>query len=330
VPDVLAIGNAIVDVIAHADDDFLDRQHLVKGSMQLIDADRAEELYAAMPPAFETSGGSAANTAVGVTAFGGTAGFIGKVRDDQLGDVYRHDMRASGVGFDTVAAPSTHPAPTGRSLIVVTPDAQRTMNTNLGIAAELGAEDVTPAAVESAAFVYVEGYLWDKGPGEEAVLRAIELTAASPTTKFAFSLSDGFCVDRHRDDFLALLDRGIDILFANEDEICSMFRTSTFDEALGIVRGRCELAFLTCGPKGSVVVSGDDLRPIAAEPVDELVDTTGAGDLYAAGALYGLCRGADPETSGRLGSLAASEVIGHVGPRPAASLRALADAAGLP
>ncbi|MBA2281438.1 MAG: adenosine kinase [Actinomycetota bacterium] len=328
--DVLAIGNAIVDVIAHADDAFLDRQQLVKGSMQLIEADRAEELYAAMPPAFETSGGSAANTAVGVAALGGTAGFIGKVRDDQLGAVYRHDMRASGVDFDTAAAPSSHAAPTGRSLILVTPDAQRTMNTNLGIAAEIGADDVSQGVVDAATFVYVEGYLWDKGPGEDAVVRAMELAAASPTTKFAFSLSDGFCVDRHRDDFLALLDRGIDVLFANEDEICSMFRTPSFDEAIDIVRGRCELAYLTCGAKGSVVVSASETHAIPAEPIEELVDTTGAGDLYAAGALYALCRGADLETSGRLGSLAAAEVIGHVGPRPAVSLRELADAAGLP
>jgi sugar/nucleoside kinase (ribokinase family) len=322
VPDVLTIGNALVDVIAHADEDFLAAQGLVKGSMQLIDADRAVSLYAAMGPAIETSGGSAANTAVGVASLGGSAAFVGKIRDDQLGDVFRHDLRAVGVQFDVPSAPPTEPEPTGRSLIVVTADAQRTMNTNLGVAAYVCASDVDPDLVAGTAVVYAEGYLWDSPPGREAITATMDL-ARDAGRRRALTLSDMFCVDRHRETFLTLLDSRIDVLFANESEITALYEVATFEEAIDRFRGRGRLGFLTCGPRGSVVVSDDDVVAVPAEPVDELVDTTGAGDMYAAGALYGLAGGLDLETCARLGSIAAAEVISHVGPRPQVALQDL-------
>jgi sugar/nucleoside kinase (ribokinase family) len=323
VPDVLTIGNAIVDVIAHADDAFLAAQGLVKGSMQLIDAARAESLYDAMGPGIETSGGSAANTAVGVASLGGTAAFVGKVRDDQLGDVFRHDLRAVGVGFDVPPAPASEAEPTGRSLILVTVDAQRTMNTHLGVAAHVCASDVAADLVAASAIVYAEGYLWDSPPGREAITTTLDL-ARDAGRQRALTLSDGFCVDRHRETFLGLLDERVDVLFANEDEITSLYEVPTFAEAIERFRGQGRLGFLTCGGRGSVVVSDDDVVAVEAETIDALVDTTGAGDMYAAGALFGLARGMDLEACARLGSVAAAEVITHIGPRPSVDLHALA------
>jgi sugar/nucleoside kinase (ribokinase family) len=328
VPDVLTIGNAIVDVIAHADDAFLEAQRLVKGSMQLIDAHRAESLYGAMGPGIETSGGSAANTAVGVASLGGSAGFVGKVRDDQLGEVFRHDLRAVGVAFDVPPAPPTEAEPTGRSLILVTGDAQRTMNTHLGVAAYVCAGDVPADVVAATSVVYAEGYLWDSPPGREAITTTMDLAHEAGRLR-SLTLSDPFCVDRHRDTFLALLDTRIDVLFANEAEIISLYEVDTFEQAIDRFRGHGRLGFLTCGPRGSVVVSDDGIVAVDAEPIDDLVDTTGAGDMYAAGALFGLARGLDVETCAQLGSIAAAEVIAHIGPRPEGSLRDLA-AAKLP
>ena len=321
-PDVLTIGNALVDVLSHADDEFLASQALVKGSMQLIDAERAESLYGAMGPAIETSGGSAANTAVGVASLGGTAGFVGKVRDDQLGAVFRHDLHAVGVAFDVPPAPASEPEPTGRSLILVTGDAERTMNTHLGVAAYVCATDVDADLVADSAIVYAEGYLWDSPPGREAITRTMDLAHDAGRLR-SLTLSDGFCVDRHRDTFLTLLDSRVDVLFANEDEITSLYEVATFEEAVDRFRGRGRLGFLTCGARGSVVVSDDDVVRVDAEPVERLVDTTGAGDMYAAGALYGLAAGLDLALCARLGSIAAAEVISHIGPRPEASLAQL-------
>jgi sugar/nucleoside kinase (ribokinase family) len=329
VPDVLTIGNAIVDVISHADDAFLEAQDLVKGSMQLIDAARAESLYGAMGPGIETSGGSAANTAVGVASLGGTAAFVGKVRDDQLGEVFRHDLRAVGVSFDVPPAPASEAEPTGRSLILVTADAQRTMNTHLGVAAHVCAEDVAAELVATSSVVYAEGYLWDSPPGRAAITATMDLAHEAGRAR-SLTLSDPFCVDRHRDTFLELLDTRIDVLFANEAEITSLYEVATFAEAIERFRGQGRLGFLTCGARGSVVVSDDDVVAVPAEPVDALVDTTGAGDMYAAGALYGLARGMDLEACARLGSVAAAEVITHIGPRPSADLRALALDAEVP
>jgi sugar/nucleoside kinase (ribokinase family) len=329
VPDLLAIGNAIVDVIAREDDGFLERHGLVKGSMALVDAERAELLYGDMGPAVETSGGSAANTAVGFAALGGSAAFVGKVRDDQLGHVYLHDLRAAGVAFDVPPAPPEDLDPTGRSLIVVTPDAQRTMNTNLGIAARVEVADVDADLVAASTSVYAEGYLWDSDVARAAIERAFDLARAAGR-RVAFTLSDGFCVDRHRATFRALLAERVDIAFANEDEVLSLTGAPSFDAAVDDLADLVPLAFVTRSAAGAVVAAGGDRHVVPAHPVDEVVDTTGAGDLFAAGALYGLSRGADLVTCARLGALAAAEVIGHIGPRPEADLRALADAAGLP
>ncbi len=324
--DVVALGNAIVDVIGQADDAFLARQGLHKGAMRLVDADEAERLYRSMGPGVEASGGSAANTVAGVASFGGRVGYVGKVRDDHLGAVFRRDIRASGVAFDVPAAvdgPST-----ARCLILVTPDAQRTMNTFLGIAAHLRADDVDPALIARASVTYCEGYLWDVAVAKEAIRFAMDAAHAAGRT-VALALSDGFCVERHRAEFLDLAENRVDILFANEVEICSLYEVATFDEALQRVRRHCELAFLTRGEAGSVVVAGDEVHVIDRHPAAQVLDTTGAGDLYAAGVLHGLTSGCDPATAGRLGSLAAAEVIGHVGARPAEPLAALARAAAL-
>lgn len=328
-PDLLAIGNAIVDVIASEDEAFLVRHGLAKGSMALVDAPRAELLYADMGPAIETSGGSAANTAVGFAALGGSAAFVGKVRDDQLGHVYVHDLRAAGVDFDVPPAPAGDPQPTGRSLIVVTPDAQRTMNTNLGIAARIEVGDIDEKVVDSAAFVFAEGYLWDSDPARAAIAHAFG-RARRRGAKVAFTLADEFCVDRHRAGFLELLADTVDIAFANEREALALTGAGSVEAAADALAELVPLTFVTRSELGVVVVAGTDRLPVPAHPVDEVVDTTGAGDLFAAGALWGLCRGADLVTCARLGALAAAEVISHVGPRPQASLRALADAAGLP
>lgn len=319
--DVVGIGNAIVDVLSHADDEFLVREGLVKGSMALIDTSRAESLYDSMGPAIEVSGGSAANTIAGLAGFGGKGGFVGRVRDDQLGAVFTHDLQALGVELTT--PPATDGPPTGRCLILVTPDAQRTLNTYLGAGADLGPDDVDESLIARAKITYLEGYLWDPPEAKEAFRKASDVAHAADR-KIAFSLSDSFCVDRWRQEFVHLAEHEIDVLFANEDEIKSLYQADTFDEALQHVRGHCEIAALTRSEKGSVVISGDEIHVIDAEPVSSIVDTTGAGDLYAAGFLYGLSRDLDLYTCGRLGCIAAAEVISHMGARPETSLAELA------
>ncbi|HYX45056.1 MAG TPA: adenosine kinase, partial [Acidimicrobiales bacterium] len=287
--DVVAVGSAIVDVLAGAEDRDLAALGLVKGTMALVDAERSDALYAAMGPAVEVSGGSAANTAAGVASFGGAAAFVGKVRDDQFGAVFTHDIRAVGVRFTT--PPAVEGPATARCLVLVTPDAQRTMTTYLGAATGLAPDDIDDDLVARARFTYVEGYLWDPPEAIGALRRAMGV-AHGAGRAVALSLSDPFCVDRHRHEFLGLVDDEVDVLFANEAEIVSLLETGSFDQAVAEVGERCPLAVLTRGPLGSVVVSGSSVLDVPATPVPEVVDTTGAGDLYAAGFLYGLSRGA--------------------------------------
>ena len=317
--DVVGIGNAIVDVIAQATDEFVAGQGLAKGSMNLIDEPRAHELYGLMGPGIEASGGSVANTVAGIASFGGAASFIGKVHDDQLGKVYAHDMRASGVRFDAALSP-VGPA-TGRSLILVTPDAQRTMNTFLGIAALLEPEDISPPVVEQARLLFCEGYLWDVESAKQAIRRAMTL-ARDAGNRVALTLSDTFCVERHHAEFVELVAGPVDVLFANEPELTTLYRCE-FDEAMEKARADVELGCLTRGARGSILVTADDTVVIDAENLGPVVDTTGAGDQYAAGLLYGLAHGMSLAEAGRLGSLAAAEVISHVGPRPQRSLSEL-------
>lgn len=317
--DVVGIGNAIVDVLAQADDAFLKEHDLVKGSMTLIDAERAAELYAAMGPGVEASGGSAGNTMAGIAALGGRGGYIGKVRNDQLGGIFQHDIRAVGIEFET--PPAVDGPPTARCLIMVTPDAQRTMNTFLGAAVDLGPQDLDLDMIRRAKVTYMEGYLWDMPPAKAAYLEAAA-TAHAASRKVSLTLSDSFCVERHRESFLELISGHVDILFANNDEICALFQVDSFDEAMAKVRGHCEIAALTRGEQGSVIVSGDETVEVEAEVVEQLVDTTGAGDLYAAGFLYGYTQGKSLYDCGRIASIAAAEVISHFGARPATPLAA--------
>lgn len=322
--DVLCMGNAIVDVLAQATDDFLDEWGLVKGTMSLIDADRAAALYDAMGPGVEVSGGSAANTAAGIASFGASVAYIGKVADDQLGTVFAHDLRSAGVHYAVPPAAAGSP-PTARCLVLVTGDAQRTLNTHLGVSADIGAADVDPDVVRSAAVVYCEGYLWDRPAAKEAITGVMDMAAAAGRT-VAFTLSDPFCVDRHRDEFLELVEHRVDVLFANEAEIMSLYATDNFDEAVERVAGHVGLACLTRSELGSLVVSSAGERvEVPAHPVDQVVDTTGAGDLYAAGFLTGHARGLSLAECGHLGSIAAAEVISHVGARPSVPLAGLVD-----
>ena len=311
--DVVGIGNAIVDVLAHAEEEFLIRHSLNKGTMTLIDAARATSLYAAMGSSVEVSGGSAGNTIAGIASLGGKAGYIGKVGADELGRIFRHDIRTNGVSFETPVASST--TPTARCLIFVTPDAQRTMNTYLGACIELTPEDIDPAVIAGARVTYMEGYLWDPPAAKQAFLKAARI-AHERGRKVSLSLSDPFCVDRHRGEFRELVREHVDILFANEAEICSLWQTESFDAALQATRGLCEVAALTRSAKGSLILAGEETHVVDAARVDRVVDTTGAGDLYAAGFLYGYCRGLSPYDSGRIASLAAAEVISHFGARP--------------
>ncbi|MEP6661807.1 MAG: adenosine kinase [Acidimicrobiales bacterium] len=323
--DVVGIGNALVDVIVHGENDFLERNGLVKGSMTLIDKDRAVELYKAIGSGVEMSGGSAANTMCGVASFGGRGGYIGKVADDDLGTLFGHDLRAVGVAFR--GPKPGDEIPTGRCLIVVTPDAERTMSTFLGMSSLLVPDDVDPDVVASGKVVYLEGYLWDR-PEAMAAYRKAAAVAHDAGNKVSLTLSDSFCVDRHREAFLDLVAGEVDILFSNEDEICSLYEVDSFDDAVARVSKHVEIAAITCGAKGSIVVSRDGQVAVPAEPVDEVVDTTGAGDLYAAGFLHGLTHDRTLVDCARLGSIAASEVISHVGARPVTSLARLARAAG--
>ena len=318
--DVVGIGNALVDVIAHAGDDFLAQFALTKGSMTLIETERAVELYAALVGAVEMSGGSAANTMAGVASFKSRAAYIGKVDADDLGDVFGHDMRAIGVRF--VGGGSPQEIPTGRCVIVVTPDAERTMNTFLGTSSMLAVEDLDEAVIASGAVLYMEGYLFDRDPAKAAFRRAAEV-AHEHGRVVSLTLSDSFCVDRHRADFRALVADRVDLLFGNEDELLALFELESFDEAIVALRDECELAVITRGAAGCVIVTPDEVIEVAAVRVDRVVDTTGAGDLFAAGFLHGLTSGCALAECGRLGSIAAAEVISHVGPRPLVELHTL-------
>ncbi|WP_310467921.1 adenosine kinase [Sphingomonas sp.] len=319
--DVLAIGNAIVDVIADADDAFLAAQGVEKGSMRLIDEDEAARLYGEMRPGREASGGSAANTVAGLAALGLTAGFIGQLGDDQLGEIFTHDIRSLGVAFDT---PPRGDAATARCLILVTPDAQRTMNTFLGAAQTLAPDAINPARVADAAILYLEGYLWDPETPRAAMYAAIDAARAAGT-KVAFTLSDSFVIARHRGDFVKLIEAGqIDILFANEAEILMLADEAEFDAAVDAVAAKVPLLVVTRSEHGAVARAGAERASVPAEPIARLVDTTGAGDLFAAGFLAGHVRGLGLEKSLKLGAIAAAEVIQHYGARPEADLKALA------
>lgn len=318
--DVTGIGNAIVDVIAHADDAFLAAEGIEKGAMTLIDTDRAQALYEKMGPGVEMSGGSAGNTIAGLALLGGKAAYIGKVADDLLGTVFAHDIRASGVHFAT--APLKGAAPTARCLILVTPDAQRSMNTYLGACVELGPDDVDEALIRDSQVVYLEGYLFDPPAAKEAFRKAAAIAHAAGR-QVSLSLSDSFCVGRYRAEFRDLVESHIDLLFANEHEICALYETADFDQAAAAVKALGKAAALTRSEKGAVIVRNGEITTVAAEPGVKVVDTTGAGDLYAAGFLFGWTRGATAAQCGKLGAVAAGEVISHVGARPEADLKAL-------
>lgn len=326
--DVLGIGNAIFDVLVRTGDEFLQAQGMDKGSMALIDEARAAAIYSAMGPATEMSGGSAANTIVGVADFGARAAYVGKVKNDQIGQLYVHDIRAAKVAFDTPAA-ADGPA-TGCSYILVTPDGERTMNTYLGAAQNLSPADIDPAQIAASSIVYLEGYLWDPKEAKDAFLKASKI-AHENGRSVALTLSDAFCVGRYRDEFLDLIrSRTVDLVFANEAELQSLYETNDFDKALVQLRNDAKLAVVTRSEKGCVVASNDSTVAVPAFPIEKVVDTTGAGDLFAAGFLFGLVRGVNHEEAGRLGTLAAAEIIQHLGARPQTSLKALAQKHGLP
>jgi sugar/nucleoside kinase (ribokinase family) len=319
--DVIGLGNAIVDVLAKAEDNFLTQHKLAKGAMTLIDAPTAGRLYGAMAPAIECSGGSAANTMVGIASLGGRAAFVGKVCADQLGSVFNHDIRAAGVAFQT--PPAKGGPPTARCLIFVTPDGQRTMQTFLGACIELTPDDVKPEQIQAARVTYLEGYLWDPPAAKEAFRKAVKIAHAAGR-RVALSLSDPFCVGRHRAEFQELVEKDVDILFANEAEITSLYETNSFDDALARVRTKKDrIAALTRSEKGAVIVSGDQVHNVPAEKVPHLVDTTGAGDLFAAGFLYALTHGHNLPSAGRIGVICAAEIISHFGARPEVSLKDL-------
>src|SRR6266478_8233006 len=325
--DVLGIGNAIFDVLVRTDEGFLSRHGMTKGGMTLIDEGRAASIYRDMGPAVEMSGGSAANTIVGIANFGARTAFIGKVKNDQIGGLYTHDIRAAGVAFETPAA-AAGPA-TGCSYILVTPDGERTMNTYLGAAQDLTPGDIDAAQIAASAITYLEGYLWDPKSAKEAFVKASTI-AHDAGRQVALTLSDSFCVDRYRGEFLDLMGAGtVDLVFANEAELHSLYQTSDFDTALKQLRSDTKLGVVTRSEKGCLVASKDGVIAVPAFPIDKIVDTTGAGDLFAAGFLFGLVRGAGYENAGRLGALAAAEVIQHIGARPQVSLKELAQQNGL-
>jgi sugar/nucleoside kinase (ribokinase family) len=326
--DVLGIGNAIFDVLVQTDEGFLASHGMTKGGMALIDEARAGAIYRDMGPATEMSGGSAANTIVGIANLGARAAYVGKVKDDQIGRLYTHDIRAANVAFETSAA-SGGPA-TGCSYILVTPDGERTMNTFLGAAQELTSADIDPAQIEAASIVYLEGYLWDPKSAKEAFVKAATI-AHGASRQVALTLSDSFCVDRYRDEFLELMRKGtVDLIFANEAELHSLYQTSDFDTALKQLQKDIKLGIVTRSEKGCVVASGDGVISVPAFPIQKMVDTTGAGDLFAAGFLFGMVRNAGFENAGKLGALAAAEVIQHIGARPQVSLKELVQKNGLP
>jgi sugar/nucleoside kinase (ribokinase family) len=320
--DLVIIGNAIVDVLARCDEDFIVRHKLPKGSMRLVDADAATALYAAMGPGREVSGGSGANAAVGAAALGRKVRFIGRVSDDQLGEVFAHDIRASGVIYETPFAKGN--VPTARCLILVTPDAQRTMNTFLGSSQHLSNLDVDYDAVAASPITYLEGYLWDAPVPRAAMEKAID-AAHGAGQKVAFTLSDVFCIESHRQDFQRLAGGRADILFANENELKALYQTDDFDAAVAQQRGKCEIAVITRSEKGALVLTADEVVSVPAEPAAAVIDTTGAGDLFAAGFLTGLSEGRSLERAAIMGAVAAAEIISHIGARPEADLRALVD-----
>ena len=324
--DVVGIGNAIVDVLSQAEESFIQQEKLAKGTMALIDQPRAESLYGKMGSGIEASGGSAANTIAGVASLGGKAAYIGKVADDQLGRVFAHDLRAIGVKYDTM--PLKGGPSTARCLILVTPDAQRTMNTFLGASAEFQPLDIDAALIESGQVTYLEGYLFDRPTAKDAFRQAAAI-AHKAGRKTSLTLSDPFCVDRHRADFRDLIKNHIDILFANEAEICSLYETEDFEKAAAAVRAEAEIAVLTRSEKGAEVVTAKDRVKVPAAPVARVVDTTGAGDLFASGFLYGFTRGRDMAHCAKLGALCAAEIISHFGARPETKLAELAAKAGL-
>ncbi|HXS38740.1 MAG TPA: adenosine kinase [Stellaceae bacterium] len=324
--DVVGIGNAIVDVLAQADESFITAEKLAKGTMALIDEDRARALYERMGSGLEASGGSAANTIAGIASLGGKAAYIGKVADDLLGKVFAHDLRATGVRYET--APLHGGPATARCLILVTPDAQRTMNTFLGASVEFQAGDIDRSLVEAAQVTYLEGYLFDRPLAKAAFRQAGEI-AHKAGRKVSLTLSDPFCVDRHRADFRDLIRGHVDILFANEAEICSLYETKDFAKAADAVRGEAEIAVLTRSEKGATVITAKDQVSVPAAPVARVVDTTGAGDLFASGFLYGYTRGKDFAHCAKLGALCAAEIISHFGARPEVKLKDLAAKAGL-
>ncbi len=325
--DVLGIGNAIVDVLARADDAFIVKHGMAKGGMSLIDGKRAEAIYDAMGQTMAISGGSAANTTVGVASLGARAAFVGKVKDDEFGRTFSHDIRAAGVAFDTPPA-SDGPA-TARCYILVTPDGERTMNTYLGAAQDLHPNDIDPDAIAAAAITYLEGYLWDPPHAKEAFIKAAKI-AHDAGRAVALTLSDAFCVDRYRAEFLDLIRNGtVDILFANERELHSLYQTSDFDSAVNALRNDAPLGVVTRSEQGCLIVTREQTDAVRAWPVDKVVDATGAGDLFAAGFLVGVSRGTDHRNAARLGALAAAEVIQHMGARPETSLKELAEAEGL-
>ena len=325
--DVVGIGNAIVDIIGRCDDAFLTRHGAPKGAMRLVEASTIAALYAAMGPATEISGGSAANTMAGIASLGGRAGFIGRVADDEFGRIFAHDIQAAGVAFG--GRPASGGAPTSRSLILVTPDGERTMNTFLGISTGLELADLDGALIAQARIVYLEGYLFDL-PGAKAAFRQAAKLAAASGGKVALSLSDGFCVERHRAEFLEFIRSNVDIVFANASEINALYETAGFDTACRRSAIDAPLVVVTRGAEGALIMAGDATTAVAALPVGQVVDTTGAGDLFAAGVLHGLARGLDHAAAGQLGALAAAEIISHVGARPACVLAELARARGLP
>ncbi len=325
--DVLGIGNAIVDIIARTEEDFLLKQGMRKGAMELIDEARAHAIYDAMGPAIEMSGGSAANTIVGLASLGTRSAFIGKIKDDGLGHAFAHDIRAAGVAFNT--PPAADGPSTARCYVLVTPDGERTMNTYLGAAQNLHPRDVDAEMIAASAVIYLEGYLWDPKDAKDAFLKAAKI-AHEAERKVALTLSDAFCVDRWRDEFLQLMrSRTVDLIFANEAEVHSLYQTADFDAAVTALRADIDLAVVTRSEKGCLVVGPEGTEAVPAFPVERVVDTTGAGDLFAAGFLYGRSRGADHERAASLGALAAAEVIQHLGARPETSLKALAQECGL-
>ena len=324
--DVVGIGNAIVDIIAKCDDAFLAEHNAAKGHMRLVDAETSEKLYDAIGPAVEISGGSAANTIAGIASLGGRAAYIGKVADDEFGKIFAHDIRAAGVTFET--RPASAGAPTARSIVLVTPDGERTMNTFLGISPELGPKELDDDLISQGKILYLEGYLFDADAAKDSFRQASKI-AQNAGCSVSLTLSDGFCVDRHRAAFLEFIHSDVDILFANESEITSLYEVEDFDVAAEKVAQAVKLAALTRSEKGSVVVSKDETVAVPAHPVEKLVDTTGAGDLYAAGFLFGFARDMDLGLCARLGSLAAGEIISHIGARPETKLADMAKMEGL-